>query len=273
MNVFQNKLYKQAGCFKDRTDPLWKALERVTVSRHVMIDYITDTDSRSYHYTNYPLVWNVKAYPDLDLDLDAFREWQKENSELSDLADAEKRGFVERAHKENEYELFQWGLDAARNTLDDSDALTATRFSAEVFSVDATFVGRSGGYFALTNFDGVKLDGVSTDELKEILEEFDNLTLFRWTMYNVELTHCMTRKAATDEVQYQAFWQLERFIERYYNDFDIGMWKVVESETVKGYYRVRNTRTGAESMLGSVEECNKIVELAEQGKLLGSFGL
>lgn len=271
MNVFQNKLYKQAGCFKDRTDPLWKELERVTVSRKVMIDYITDTDSRSYHYKNYPLVWNVKAYPDLDLD--AFREWQKENSELPDLADAEKRGFVERAHKENEDKLFQWGLEGARDSVLDSDVYSMTRFSAELFNINATFVGRSGGYFALTSFDGVKLEGLSTDELKEVLEEFDNLTLFRWTMYNVELTHCMTSKVATDEVQYQAFWQLERQIEGFYDDFDIGMWKVVESETVKGYYRVRNTRTGAESMLGSVEECNKIVELAEQGKLLGSFGL
>lgn len=271
MNVFQNKLYKQAGCYKDRTGAAWEELERVTVSRKSMIDYITDTDSRSYHYKNYPLVWNVKAYPDLDLD--AFREWQKENTELSDLADAEKRGFVERAHKENEEFLFQWGLEGARDSTLDSDVYRMTRFSEEMFNCEFTFVGRSGGYFALTSFDGVKLAGVSTDELEEILEEFDNLTLFRWTMYNVELTHCMTRKAATDEVQRQAFWQLERFIESYYNDFDIGMWKVVESKTVKGYYRVRNTRTGDESMLGTVEECNRIVELAEQGKLLGSFGL
>ena len=271
MNVFQNKLYKQAGCFKDRTDPLWAALERVTVSRKVMIDYITDTDSRSYHYKNYPLVWNVKAYPDLYLD--TFREWQKENSELQDLADAEKRGFVERAHKEYENLLFLWGLESAADNVLETDTYRMTRFSPEIFNFEGGFIGRSGGYFALTQFDGVKLAGVSTDELEEILEEFDNLTLFRWTMYNVELTHCMTRKAATDEVQYQAFWQLERSIEDYYSNFDIGMWKVVESETVKGYYRVRNTRTGDESMLGTVEECNKIIELAEQGKLLGSFGL
>jgi hypothetical protein len=280
MNPAQRKLFKDANCYKvdleGENAKHWQELIRVTASRKTMTDYLTDFCGRSYDYTYYPYVWNVKAYPDLDLD--DFREWLKTSEDHSfETEDAEKRGFIEKAYEACKDDLFQWGLESAASSVLRDDVHRCTRFSDEMHKWEGGFVGRSGGYFTFTQVRGVSLPGRYKYEVEEDLtdtfEEMDRLELFKWCMLFVEMDICMTSKAAEDEVQYQAFWQLARRIEDMYEDNMVGRWEVIEVDKPKGYYRVRNTVTEEESMLGTKEECQEIVRLAEAGELLGSFGL
>lgn len=280
MNPAQRKLFKDANCHKvdleGENAKHWQELIRVTASRKTMIDYLTEFCGRSYDYTYYPYVWNVKAYADLDLD--AFREWLKTSEDHSfDVEDAEKRGFIEKAYKEYANDLFDWGIENARENVLEDDGYHFTRFSDEMHKWEGGFVGRSGGYFTFLEVRGVSLPGRSRSDVEENLtdtfEEMDRLELFKWCMLFVEMDICMTNKCAEVNVQDSAFWMLARRVESMYEDNMVGKWEVIEVDAPKGYYRVRNTVTEEESMLGTKEECEQIVKLAEAGELLGSFGL
>lgn len=280
MNVFQRALFKKCKLYAVPVEggdnyEHWRTLIAHSGSRKKMIDYITDVGGRSYSYSKrYPLVWNVKSYPDLDLE--DFTKWLTDNEDFSlDVNEPRTLKAIADAHKQNEDHLWQWGIDDACRSLLEDDTYHFTRFSAETLGWDGRMIGRSGGYFALNTFEALKLVGLDEDEFEEVLKELETEELFKLYMFCVEMNICLDRKLVEEAVQYQAFWQLAKQVEELYEMRSVGKWEVVEAFTYHevAYFRAKNTKTGEESMLGTKEECEEIVRLAEAGKLCGSFGL
>lgn len=280
MNVFQRALFKKSKLYAVPVEggenyEHWRTLIAATASRKKMIDYITDVGGRSYgFYERYPLIWNVKAYPDLDLE--DFTKWLTDNEDFSlDVSDPRTLKVIADAHKQNADHLWQWGIEDACRSLLEDDCYRMTRFSAKTFTWEGYMIGRSGGYFALKEFEELRLKGLDEEELEENLKELATEDLFDLCMFCVEMNICLARKLVEEAVQYQAFWQLARQVEELYEMRSVGKWEVVEAFTYHGvmYFRAKNTKTGEESMLGTKEECEEIVRLAEAGKLCGSFGL
>ena len=189
-------------------------------SRKDMADYIEDVGGyHSWNQTTQPLAWNVKVYPDLDFDR-LFNVWIEHGGGTEDArkcgrALARYRRTAE-AYYDREYAtesgralLFDIALEDARRALTEDEAFCSL-WNGQGVEAMWEFVGRSGGYAALTRFEGACLSGLSSEALgNELRQTGDDMvwsfpelrTLYRFC---VEMNHLLTPKKASDEVEYLA---------------------------------------------------------------------
>jgi hypothetical protein len=123
----------------------------------------SNTAHRSYRHTSYPFCFDVKAHSvDLDFDtlLDAHRQSEGDaiHTHNSDWLLA-----VRELYDEHEENLFEWGLEGARRHFvsdqkrddgkPDGDAFRML-WDGTMLDVRYDFVGRSGGWLSLSEFEG-----------------------------------------------------------------------------------------------------------------------
>jgi hypothetical protein len=169
---------------------------------------------RGRHYRDYGhllFTFNVKVYdPDLDFDhlLDLYRKNGYGEDKINDP------GWIDEArqrHTETDQDdLYQWAIKDAGRLVTDSDCFNHLSDGTPV-EVEYAFVGRSGGWIALTTFEGIKL--TDSEYLQGIFErnqedgETPTMTyeeLRRLYALVRMLEHDLTPEKAQAEVEHQA---------------------------------------------------------------------
>jgi hypothetical protein len=174
-------------------------------------NYLLNRRGRYYREHGHLLfVFNVKVYsPDLSFD------------HLLDLHDKSGYGegkvtdpyWVEEArqrHAEMDLDdLYQWAIEDAGRLITDSDSFTHL-YDGTPVDVGFAFVGRSGGWIALTKFEGIKL--IDPDYLRDLFEgnaedgapTMSYQSLRRLYALVRILEHDLTQDKAESEVEFQA---------------------------------------------------------------------
>lgn len=274
MNIFQRALFKRNNVYEvpAERDEHWTKFLELTKCKKSMQDYILSIGGYYDRRTHYPLEWDVSTTPDLDYE--DFEKWLKEHNEFEfEAEDAIKRGIAKEAYEEDKNSLWERGVEDAARTLHESDTYQMTRFSPEMLPWKGYQLGRGGKHLCPYEMGGHRL--VNLDDFEDFVKGLGTTELFRMFMLCLELSICLTSKAIDAEVQHQAFWRLAQQVEYLYEQRGIGKYEIVKAFEYNSvhYFRVKNTETGEESMLGTEEECKKIIELAEAGELKGSFAV
>lgn len=173
--------------------------------------YLMDRRSRSYRDHGHLLfTFNVKVYsPDLDFDhlLDLHTQSGYGEGHVTDAYWVEE---ARQRHAETDQDhLLQWALENAGQLVTDSDCYTHL-YDGTPVEVELAFVGRSGGWIAVTEFEGIRLTG--PEHLRGVFEGDDedgtptmsDNTLHRLYAFVRMLEHDLTPDKATSEVEYQA---------------------------------------------------------------------
>ena len=184
------------------------AYKMKTRSRAGMIAAIPTLAQRHYdNYDPYHLCFNVKCYS-VDLDLpNMLAKWREYEGDPAYTHNPEWLKAVKERYDEHDEHLFDWGIeDARRHFVDDgpgqSDTFRTLWDGTEV-DVEYAFIGRSGGWLAVTKFEGYRFDERGTS-LDEILEEMDTPTIKKLYQLLLMLKHDTRQEAVKNEVEHQA---------------------------------------------------------------------
>jgi len=131
--------------------------------------YLINRRGRYYRdYGHLLFVCNVKVYsPDLDFDtlLDLYGKSGYGEGKVTDASWVEE---ARQRHAETDQDdLYQWAIEDAGRLAMDSDCYTHL-YDGTPVDVEYAFVGRSGGWIALTKFEGVKL--IDPEYLRDLFE-------------------------------------------------------------------------------------------------------
>lgn len=175
------------------------------------------------HEGQYALAFNVKLYG-VDNDIDSVTEALREPASDWPEEYADKvAGYIESGRltwdADQEYE---WSLRSVQSSLEDDDTYRYVRpcvgkkygvDDSQSFDVKYTQTGRSGGYIALTRFEGKEMT-ISNDELIERLESNDGNYRYssHWCQklcaFIAECALMFNSKVASAEVMHQMAWRL-----------------------------------------------------------------
>lgn len=196
-------------------------------SREAMVDYIENVGGYSaFNSTTYPLVWSVKAYPDLGFD-DLWKRWISDhhgyapdevvNDPVARELYRKMASDIYDEHLDQHGEPTQfwyWGQESAANDLLGDDCTYSTLWDGTNVGAKWTFCGRSGGYAALKEFDNYSIEGVSNSSLVEGLrltgedEQWCFADVRKLYKFCVEMDHFLTSDKAESQVQWYACWAL-----------------------------------------------------------------
>ena len=174
--------------------------------------YLLNRRGRYYRgYGHLLFLFNVKVYePDLSFDnlLDLYRQSGYGEFKVTDPGWVEETR--QRHEKTDHDDLYQVAVEDARRLVTDSDCFTHL-YDGTPVEVEYAFVGRSGGWLALTKFEGVRL--IDLESLRDLFdddqEEGENPTLSDETLQRLYalvrmLEHDLTPENAQAEVKNQA---------------------------------------------------------------------
>ena len=185
-----------------------EAYKMKTRSRAGMIAAIQQLAQRhDDHYDPYHLCFNVKCYT-VDLELpDMLKRLRDEEGDPQYTHNPEWLRPVKEKFDEVEQYLYDWGVeDARRHFVDDgpyqSDSFR-TLYDGTKVDVEYAFIGRSGGWLAVTKFEGYRFDERGTD-VESILDEMDTPTIKKLYQLLLMLKHDVRPEAVKNEIEYQA---------------------------------------------------------------------
>lgn len=141
-------------------------------SRADIASYLLNRRGRYYRdYGHLLFVFNVKVYdPNLDFDhlLDLYCNSGYGEDKINDPAWSED---ARQRHAETDQDdLFQWAIEDASRLVLESDCFTHLHDGTPV-EAEYAFVGRSGGWIALTEFEGIKM--TDPEALRQVFEGKD----------------------------------------------------------------------------------------------------
>jgi hypothetical protein len=170
--------------------------------------YLMGRRSRSYRDHGHLLfVFNVKVYsPNMDFDhlLDLHRTSGYGEAKVTDAYWVEQ---ARQRHAETDQDhLLQWALEDAGRLATDSDCFKYL-FDGTPVEAEFAFVGRSGGWIALTEFEGITL--IDPDHLRHLFEGDDEDSLTYESLHRLYslvriLEYELTQEKAKSEVEFQA---------------------------------------------------------------------
>ena len=167
------------------------------------------TDDRggyNYNHENYLFCFNVKVHASVDLSFDTLLAKAVEMGEL-DKARAADSVWVKQAReaydKYGEEELYNLAIEDCQKSVHDCDSYKML-WNGTGAIADWAFLGRSGGWLCLTEFDGIKMDGFGKEELAEL----DFKTLNRLYRFIVQRGHDFREEAIVNEIQFNAAFSL-----------------------------------------------------------------
>lgn len=152
----------------------------------------------------------VKVHdPDLDFDhlLDLYRKSGYGGDTLNDPAWIEEAG--QRHAETDQDDLFQWAIQDAGRLVTESDCFNHL-YDGTPVEVEFAFVGRSGGWIALTEFEGIKM--TDPEVLRQVLEGKDEESEPTMSYQSLRhlyalvrmLEHDLTQDKAQAETEHQA---------------------------------------------------------------------
>lgn len=167
-------------------------------------NYLLDYKNRPYQANSwqgdgqYLFCWNVKC-GNVNLDFDnLLKIWLESCCGDHDLANNPE--WIEKAQKlyeEHQKNLFDWGLEGARNSILDTDTFFMT-WEGKKLNVQYGFCGRSQGWFVIEKFNNCRLrtpydlDYWCDEHLRDL-----------YALIRI-LEHDITREKACEEVEYRA---------------------------------------------------------------------
>lgn len=167
------------------------------------------THQRTYDYDLYYLCFNVKLYK-LDLSLEnMLKKWREYEGDQPYTHNPEWLKAVKERFKEYEGHLWEWGVEEARQAFNETDCFSHL-WDGTSLDVEYGFVGRSGGWLAIVEFEGCRFVGCRFDrrmmdsDLEFILKELDFGTLKKLYQLVLMLKHDTREEARTAEVEQQA---------------------------------------------------------------------
>jgi hypothetical protein len=179
-------------------------------ARAEIANYLMNRRSRSYQDHGHLLfTFNVKVYsPDLSFAhlLDLHRQSGYGDGHVADAYWVEE---ARQRHAETDQDhLIEWALEDAGRLVTDSDCYTHL-YDGTAVEVGFAFVGRSGGWIALTEFEGIKM--IDPEHLRALFkgDQDDDDTLSDESLHRLYalirmLEHDLTPQKAQAEVEYQA---------------------------------------------------------------------
>jgi hypothetical protein len=180
-------------------------------SRAKIANYLMNRRSRSYQDHGHLLfVFNVKVYsPDLDFD-HLLAIHAKSGYGEGKVNDAYWIEEARQRHAEtDEDHLLEWALEDAGRLVTDSDCYKYL-FDGTAVEAEFAFVGRSGGWIALTEFEGITM--TDPENLRCLFmgdDEDGSPTMSYETLHRLYalvrmLEHDLTQEKAQAEVEFQA---------------------------------------------------------------------
>jgi len=187
------------------------AYRMVARSRADIVAAIIDlTEQRSYDYDPYYFCFNVKCY-DVDMSLpNLLAKWREYEGDPAHTHNPEwLKNVKERYDETSEETLCDWGFEDARaHFVGHGDGFKSdtfrTLYDGTEVDVEYGFVGRSGGWLAITKFEGVKYNQRLDAGLETELMDMDFPTLKRLYQLVLMLKHDTRRSAIKSEVEMQA---------------------------------------------------------------------
>ncbi len=173
-------------------------------SRRDIVGFIVNA---THQRDSAPFCFNVKVYGvNLEFEhlLDLYREYEGDPifTHNDDWLKAAKEQF-----DESEEDLFDWGIEGARDLVTDSDCFNHLWDGTPV-DVEYSFEGRSGGWLSLNRFDGVDFTTTTDEDYDTLLMEQDYAWLRRLYQLIVMLKHDLRREAVQAEVEHHAAFDL-----------------------------------------------------------------
>lgn len=251
-------------------------------TREKMVDYILSIGGYSDRWSRWPVEFTVPYHSNLSVEgFVAFwnTKYDGGNSTEAQRKRAEEVGLLEQVFKDYEETAWSWGQEGLVNYMDDSDCFSSGVLHEHRITYEYEFAGRGGKHLVLKSVEGLKLKGLYDDDFETLLrskepdERVDDLVIFKLFDLCVLFKEYTTTDWITRTGDWEAYWQLCNVVDNRIESRSLCKYEIRESEKVPGYFRVVNTETKEESMLGTKEECQQIIEHAERGQLLGSFGL
>lgn len=180
-------------------------------SRADITSYLLDRRGRYYRDHGHLLFcFCVKVHaPDFDFDhlLDLYRTSGYGEDKIDDPAWIEE---ARQRHAETDQDdLFQWAIEDAGRLVTESDCFNHLPDGTPV-EVEFAFVGKSGGWIALTTFEGIKLS--DPEHLRDLFEGSDDESEPTMSYHSLRrlyalvrlLEHDLTPDKAQAEVEHQA---------------------------------------------------------------------
>jgi len=179
-----------------------EAYKMKTRSRKGMIEAIIDmTERRSYH-NSYLLCFNVKCH-DADLDLsNLLAKWRECEGNQPYTHNLTWLRAVKERYDQVKDQLFGWGIEDARMQFDEGN-MFHTLYDGTELSVEYAFVGRSGGWLAITRFEEHPFNLKGTN-LEETLAEMEYNQLKELYQLILIIKDTTKRSKIKEEVEYQA---------------------------------------------------------------------
>lgn len=178
-----------------------EAYKMKTRSREGMTEAIVDiTNQRAYH-NHYLLCFNVKCYNvDLDL-LNLISLWREYEGDQPYTHNLNWLCAVKKKYEEVKDRLFEWAIEAARLQFEESD-LFHTLYDGTELSVEYQFVGRCGGWLAITRFE--KYPFTVGPDLEESLAQMEYAELKKLYQLILVIHDATKRSKIKKEIELQA---------------------------------------------------------------------
>jgi hypothetical protein len=181
-------------------------------ARSDIVEWIIDnTDQRTYHYTPYYLCFDVKCYNFDNSYETMWKRWKESGYSQEGEESPEWQQEARERYDNYEHLLFDWGLESARESFLDSCCFRMLWNDKSRRDIELEFVGRSGGWAAVTFFEGWPFDHrlsgrylSETDLRIQLEEEMPYQDLRDLYAYVRMLKHDLREEAVTTEVEHCA---------------------------------------------------------------------
>ena len=181
----------------------------------IVAEIVKLTEHRMCFNDPYYLCFNVKVYESVDLSLPTLLNlWRNYEGDNLHTHNAEwLREVKEKFEEIGDQKLFDWGIEECRSSyigryhsgIPESDAVR-TLWNGTELNVKYNFVGRSGGWLAIAEFEGLQLDRPQGD-LENILNDTDFGTLQNLYQLVLQIKHDTRTEAILSEIAHQAAFQ------------------------------------------------------------------
>lgn len=186
-----------------------EAYRMVSRSRKDIVDSITNiTTQRTYHYDPYWLCFNVKCY-DYDLSLEnLLKLFKDQEGDHPGMHNADWLRNIKKRYDEVQEHLWDWGVEDSRRSFCDGDTQGDDMFNhlwdGTRLDLEYGFVGRSGGWLAIIEFEGYRFDRKMDSDLETVLMEMPFPTLQKLYQLVLMLKHDLRRSAVKSSIENNA---------------------------------------------------------------------
>lgn len=147
--------------------------------KDIVADILDLTEQRYSFHDTYHLCFNVKAYG-VDFSFSNMLEkWKYYNGDQPYMHNPEWLEQVKEKYEEVKQYLWEWGVETARMQFAGPHSNSAYQmlWDGTPVSVQYEFVGRSGGWLAITEFEGYDFDRPLDEDLETVLMDMEYQTL------------------------------------------------------------------------------------------------